>query len=174
MAASARGASPIRLSAFWLVPLTVLGIAIGSGFWLGGRRDLADLVWTVPTVIVAVRLAWSIVRDLLDGKAGVDIIALLAISGALLLGETFAAAVIAVMLATGDALERYAEGRANRELSALLGRAPQEVSRYRGGAVEVTPIAAVEPGDRLLVRPGEVVPVDGVVRGTVPSSTSRR
>ena len=97
MAASARGASPIRLSAFWLVPLTVLGIAVGSGFWLGGRRDLADLVWTVPTVIVAVRLAWSIVRDLLDGKAGVDIIALLAISGALLLGETFAAAVIAAM-----------------------------------------------------------------------------
>lgn len=166
MATSAPGESSFRLTAFWPVPLTVLGIVAGSGLWLGGRGDLADWAWAVPSLIVAVHLAWSIVRDLRRGQAGVDVIALLAISGALLLGETFAAAVIAVMLATGEALERYAEGRAHRELSALLGRAPQEVRRYRDGPVEIAPIEAVAPGDRLLIRPGEVIPVDGLVRGS--------
>ncbi len=61
-----------------------------------------------------------------------DVIALLAIAGAVAIGESFAAAVIAVMLATGEALETYAEGQAHRELTALLGRAPQDVRRYAG------------------------------------------
>jgi heavy metal translocating P-type ATPase len=120
----------------------------------------------LPSVVVGIRLVWSIVRDLLAGEAGVDVIAVLAIGGALALGEYFAASVIAVMLATGEALETYAEGRAHRELTALLGRAPQDVRRYRDGELEVVPIGEVRPDDRLLVRSGEVVPVDGVVRST--------
>ena len=151
----------------WLLVLTVTGLVVGIAASLAGRDDVAEVVWTIPTIIVAVRLAWSIVRDLLARKAGVDVIALLAIGGAIALDETFAAALIAVMLATGEALETYAEGRAHRELTALLGRAPQEVGRYQpDGALETVAIAAVVPGDRLLVRPGEVVPVDGLVRGT--------
>ena len=93
---------------------------------------MAGVVWTIPAVVVAVRLAWAILRDLAHGELGVDLIAILAIVGALLLGEPFAAGVIAVMLATGQALERYAQGRAQRELTALLGRAPRDVQRYRG------------------------------------------
>jgi len=70
------------------------------------------------------------------------------------------------MLATGEALEDFAEGRAKRELTALLARAPQHVSRYVDSDLEVVPVAEVTAGDRILVRPGEVVPVDGVVTGT--------
>lgn len=149
-----------------LLPLTVIGLCLGLGLSWAGSGDLAAWCWAIPSVLVGVRLAWSIVRDLIRGEAGVDVIAILAIGGALALGETFAAAVIGVMLATGEALEQYAEGRATRELSALLGRAPQNVSRYVDGQLEVVPIAAVVPGERLLVRPGEVVPVDGLVRGS--------
>jgi heavy metal translocating P-type ATPase len=150
---------------FALLALTVAGLVGGLLLTWTGHEDLATWVWAVPAVIVGVRLLWSIVRDLLAGAAGVDVIAVLAIAGALALGETFAAAVIAVMLATGEALETYAAGRARRELTALLGRAPQDVCRYRDEGLEVVPIGDVQVGDRLLVRPGEVVPVDGVVRG---------
>ena len=148
-----------------LLVLTIGGLVGGLILGWTGDEEAANWFWTVPTVVVGIRLVWSIGRDLLAGNAGVDVIAILAIAGALLLGETFAAAVIAVMLATGEALETYAEGRAHRELSALLGRAPQDVRRYTDDGLETCPIAVVQPGDRLLVRPGEVVPVDGLVRG---------
>ncbi len=150
---------------FALLGLTVVGLLAGLVLTWVGRHDLATWAWTVPTVFVGLRLLNSIVRDLLAREAGVDVIAILAIGGALALRETFAAALIAVMLATGEALETYAEGRARRELTALLGRAPQNVHRYVTTGLETVPIATVQPGDRLLVRPGEVVPVDGLVRG---------
>ncbi len=70
------------------------------------------------------------------------------------------------MLATGEALERYAQGRAHRELTALLGRAPRDVQRYVDDRLETMPIEAVAPGDLLAIRPGEVVPVDGMVVGS--------
>jgi heavy metal translocating P-type ATPase len=149
-----------------LLALTVTGLLVGILLTVARLPDLARYAWLVPSVVVAVRLAWSIVRDLLDRKAGVDVIALLAIGGALVLDETFAASVIALMLATGEALERYADGQARRELSALLGRAPQVVQRYLGTELETVAASAVNAGDRLLVRPGDVVPVDGVVRRT--------
>ncbi len=154
-----------RLRPFALLILTLVGLVAGLLLIWAGEDELAAWAWIVPSVVVGVRLAWSIVRDLLAGEAGVDVIAVLAIGGALALGELFAAAVIAVMLATGEALEDYAEGRAHRELTALLGRAPQQVQRHRGDGLETVAIGEVQPGDRLLVRPGEVVPVDGVVRG---------
>ena len=155
----------IRRAPLALLVLTLGGLLLGSGATWAGNEQLASWIWTIPAVIVGVRLAWSIIRDLLHREAGVDVIALLAIAGAIVIGESFAAAVIAVMLATGEALEAYAEGQASRELTALLGRAPQDVRRYTDGGLEVAPIASVVAGDRLLVRPGEVVPVDGMVHG---------
>src|SRR6478735_3436649 len=149
-----------------MLPMTVAGLLAGIALTWAGNTDVADLAWTVPSVVVAVRLAWAIVRDLAHGELGVDLIAILAIVGALALGEPFAAGVIAVMLATGEALERYAQGRAHRELTALLGRAPRDVQRYLDDRLETTPIEAVSPGDLLAIRPGEVVPVDGMVVGS--------
>ncbi len=132
---------------------------------MAGRDDLATIAWTVPAVVVGIWLAASIVADLLKGEAGVDVIAILAIGGALAFHEALTAAVIAVMLATGDALERYAEGRAHRELSALVSRAPRIVHRHEAGGIEDRQVGEVAVGDRLLVKPGEVVPVDGTVTG---------
>ncbi len=147
------------------LPVCAAGLALGLAFAAYGRDDLATIAWVVPSAIVGVRLAWSIVRGLLAGAAGVDVIAILAIGGALATEEFVAAAIIALMLATGEALERYADGRAHRELTALLARAPREVHRYEQDALVTRPIDAVIVGDRLLVMPGEVVPVDGLVDG---------
>src|SRR6185503_9365 len=148
-----------------LLPLTLISLVVGLVLAWSGADVTAFWVWTFPAGIVGIRLLWSIVRDLLARQAGVDVIAVLAIGGAIALGEALAASVIALMLATGEALETFAEGRAQRELSALLGRAPKVVQRFVEGGLETVALEAVRPGDRLLVRPGEVVPVDGIVRG---------
>jgi heavy metal translocating P-type ATPase len=148
-----------------MLPLTVAGLVAGLAATAAGNDALAWWCWTLPAVLVGAWLVISIVRDLLERKAGVDVIAVLAIAGALLLDESLTAAVIAVMLATGDALERYAEGRAHRELSALVSRAPRVVHRHEDGSIADRPVADVIVGDRLLVKPGEVVPVDGSVIG---------
>ena len=148
-----------------LLPLTAGGLVLGLVATVVGLEGLAWWAWTVPAAIVGIWLAASIVADLLAREAGVDVIAVLAIVGALLFGESLAAAVIAVMLATGQWLERFAAGRAHRELSALISRAPRIVHRHEDGTIVDRPIADVVAGDRLLVKPGEVVPVDGTVMG---------
>jgi heavy metal translocating P-type ATPase len=148
-----------------MLPLTLAGLFGGLLATVAGNEALAWWCWTLPAAVVGAWLLLSIVRDLLERKAGVDVIAVLAIGGALLLDESLTAAVIAVMLATGDALERYAEGRAHRELSALVSRAPRIVHRHEEGSIADRPVADVAVGDRLLVKPGEVVPVDGNVMG---------
>jgi heavy metal translocating P-type ATPase len=148
-----------------LLPVSLGGLVLGVGLWVTGRADAAAVVWAVPATLVALWLAASIVADLLAGEAGVDVIAILAIVGALVFNEPLTAVVIAVMLATGDALERYAEGRAHRELTALVSRAPRLVHRHEAGGIADRPVSDVAEGDRLLVKPGEVVPVDGFVAG---------
>jgi heavy metal translocating P-type ATPase len=138
-------------------------IGLGVALLLTGRTAAADLVLALAVLGALVPLTWGVARTVIGGHAGVDTIALIAMAGALALGEYLAGAVIALMLSGGNALERLAEGRARRELSALLDRAPR-IARKRAGTelVEVG-VDAVEPGDVLVVRPGEAVPVDGIV-----------
>ncbi|HEX9123983.1 MAG TPA: heavy metal translocating P-type ATPase [Actinomycetota bacterium] len=151
---------PRDLSRLFLAA-SVVGIATGGILRLVGAKDGAEVAWALTTAVGIVPLAWSVIRDLLHGETGVDPIALLAMVGALALGNYLAGAVIALMLSSGQSLEAYADSRAHRELSALLARAPRIVHRYVDGSLESVPIDQVRPGDQLLVKKGEVVPVDG-------------
>ena len=143
----------------------ILALAVGAVLSVAGNPQAADLLWAAITAAVGIRLAVSIAIDLSHRQAGVDIIAVLAVIGALILGEYLAGAVIALMLTTGTALEAYAEGRATRELSGLLARAPRVVHRYEDARLVTRSVEEVAAGDLLLVKPGEVVPVDGLVVG---------
>ena len=145
--------------------LALAGLAGGVGAWLAGAGRLSDLLLSLTVAVGLVPLAVSVARSVWRREPGVDLIALLAMAGALALGEVLAGAVIAVMLASGRLLEAYAAGRAGRELHALLERAPRVVHRYQDGRLASPPLEEVRPGDRLLVKPGEVVPVDGLVQG---------
>ena len=139
--------------------------AIGAGglLHLAGQPEAGDAVWAVATAVVLVPLTWSVGRTLLRGDVGVDAIALVAMAAALALGEYLAGAVVGLMLAGGNALEDYAAGRARRELSALVARAPRVAHRRVGDVVEEVPVEELAPGDLVVVRAGEVVPVDGIV-----------
>ena len=144
------------------------GLVVGGGLWLAGARGPADVVWAAAVVVILVPLGISVTRDLLHRETSVDLIALLAMLGSLALGQYLAGAVVGLMLSGGQALERYASDRARRELKALLARAPRTVSIYRNGDLATVDVADVMAGDMLLIKPGEVVPVDGVVARGAP------
>jgi heavy metal translocating P-type ATPase len=150
-------------SATVFLAVSVVGIATGGAFRLAGNTHAADLAWAITTAVGLVPIVWEVVVGVARRQPGVDVIAVLAMGGALALGEYLAGAVIALMLATGRSLEEFADTRAHRELSALLERAPRTAHRYAGGELRSIPIDDVGPGDRLLVKRGEVVPVDGIL-----------
>jgi heavy metal translocating P-type ATPase len=148
---------------YLLLGWVLLGLAIGGLLHLAGRADLAGWAWSAAGLPVALHVGIGLVRSLLGGRIGVDAVALAAILGAVLLGEEAAAAVIGLMVAGGEALEAWAEGRATRALTDLMARAPRRAARIEGEAVTEIDVAEIRPGDLLLVRPGETVPADGVL-----------
>jgi P-type E1-E2 ATPase len=123
------------------------------------------VAWTVTTILGILAAGWWVIDSVRHGRLGVDVIALLALCGALAVHEELAGAVIAVMLATGRALEAWAAGRARRELRTLAERAPRHAHRHQTDELETVPLETVTPGDLIMVRPGEVVPLDGLVEG---------
>jgi heavy metal translocating P-type ATPase len=146
-----------------LPPLVVLSIIAGGIAHLAGAPVVGDAVWAVSLIAVLVPLTIGVARSLWAGDVGVDAIALLAIAAALALGQFLAGAVVALMLSGGNALEAAAARRARRELTALLERAPRIAHRRGASGVEEVAVEAVVSGDVVLIRAGEVVPVDGVV-----------
>jgi heavy metal translocating P-type ATPase len=146
-----------------LLAIALAGLAAGLALRFGGRADLAQAVWFAGVVPVLAALVAEILHSLARGEVGLDIVAALSMSAALGFGETLAAAVVALMYSGGTFLESFAEGRARREMRDLLARVPRTATRHRNGGLEEVPLDEVAPGDRLLIRQGDVVPVDGHV-----------
>ncbi|MEO9902892.1 MAG: heavy metal translocating P-type ATPase, partial [Nisaea sp.] len=155
-----------RLLGRLLIGIATTGLAAGLITWQLDHDKAATWIWGLATLPVVVSLAVSIVRDLLAGRMGVDAVALLSMSAALALGETLAGVVVAVMYAGGNVLEDFAVSRAERNLKSLTDRAPRTAHRYIDGTLEDIDVEQVAMHDRLLVRTGEIVPVDGVVLET--------
>ena len=143
--------------------IALSGLIGGIGLRLAGTIDLAEAAWVAGAVPVLGALVVEIVRSLFRGEIGLDIVAALSMSAALVFGETLAAAVVALMYSGGTFLESFAEGRARREMRGLLSRVPRTASRHRDGALEEVPLDEIVPGDLLLIRQGDVAPVDGTV-----------
>lgn len=143
--------------------VALAGLLLGLALHFSGRIEAAAVAWTVGVIPVLAALLTEILRSLWRGEVGLDIVAALSMSAALTFGETLAAAVVAVMYSGGTFLESFAEGRARREMQDLLSRVPRTATRHRNGELEDVPLDDVEPGDRLLIRQGDVVPVDGTI-----------
>ena len=146
-----------------LLIIALLGLAAGVGLYLAGKPDLARIAWTGGVIPVLAALVVEIVRSLWRGEVGLDVVAALSMSSALVFGEALAAAVVALMYSGGTFLESFAEGRARREMHDLLSRVPRTATRHRDGALDEVPLGEIVPGDLLLVRQGDVAPVDGTV-----------
>ena len=121
-----------------------------------------DLPWALGGLIGLVPSIKWVIDELKDKQMGSDVLAIFSIVGALLISEFFAAAVISFMLASGRALESWAEGRAESALKSLIDRMPKLANRIsKDGQLETIEVDKVQTGDRLIVKSGEIVPVDG-------------
>lgn len=154
---------PCVNSARLLLAWVLFGLSAGIVLQLSGQPAYATIAWAAASLPVALHVALGVLRSLLGGRLGVDVIALFSILGALVLDEAAAAAVIALMVAGGEALESWAEGRAQGALTDLLARAPRGAARISNGEISEITLDAIAPGDLLLVRPGETVPADGTL-----------
>jgi heavy metal translocating P-type ATPase len=147
----------------FLAGFTAVGLITGILAKLTGYGGWADSIWASVTVVVLIFLLLEIISSLARGNIGLDIVAALSMSAALVFGERLAAAIVALMYAGGQYLEGFAEKAARRDMTALLSRVPQSTLRHLDGRLEEVAIDLVSPGDRLLIRRGDVVPVDGTV-----------
>jgi heavy metal translocating P-type ATPase len=146
-----------------LMVIALTGLVLGVIAWFVGRSDWASWCWASGTMPVAVGLLASMVRDFLAGRMGVDAVAFVSMSGALVLGQNLAGIVVAVMYAGGNILEDFAVARAERDLRSLVDRAPKVAHRRVASTIEDVPIEQVAVGDDILVRAGEIIPVDGII-----------
>lgn len=147
------------------VTATILVALIGLGLWLSEATPALPWLFSGFALLVAAWQMVGMVKELRRGTWGVDILAITAIIATVLVGEYLASLIIVLMLTGGEALEDYAANRAKRELNSLLKRAPQIAHRVGASATDVedVPATSVTVGDTLLVRPAEIVPVDGAL-----------
>ncbi|MCU0277478.1 MAG: heavy metal translocating P-type ATPase [Candidatus Nanopelagicales bacterium] len=138
--------------------LAVSVVLLVTGILVEPARQPA---WALAGGLGAVAALVAVVRGLRQGRGGVDILALLAIAGALAIGEFFAAAILTVMIGTGQFLEERAQARAERELNLLAKRAPRFARRVRDDQVTEIDVDQVAIGDLLMLAAGDIVAVDG-------------
>ncbi|WP_408594611.1 heavy metal translocating P-type ATPase (plasmid) [Paracoccus marcusii] len=148
-----------------LLAVAVLGLLSGLGLLAAGRPDAAALAFGAGVIPVLAALLAQILHSLARREVGLDIVAALSMSAALIFGETLAAAVVALMYSGGTFLEGFAAGRARREMTDLLSRVPRTATLHRGDCLVEVALDRIRPGDLLLIRQGAVAPVDGTVAG---------
>ena len=148
-----------------LMMFVLVGLATGVMLWLTGAEMALGVTAYLVLGIVIVITAIDMFKDLMRGRWGLDILAVIAMIATLAVQEYVAGLIIALMLTGGEALEDLAARRASRELDQLLNRAPAFAGRIHPvtGEVERIAIEEVKVGDELLVRSSEILPVDGVL-----------
>ena len=132
-------------------------------FWLAGRGDIANWILLAVALLGGLPLLWETLKQLFHREFGVDLIAILSIGGSIVLEQYLAGALVVLMMSGGEALEAYALRRARSSLSALAERAPRSAHIWRGEELITIPAEQVEVDMVIVVKPGELVPVDGVV-----------
>ena len=141
----------------------IVAIVVALGLQLSGLGTATNWVLGVSSSVMVVFMLVDMVRTLRDGRFGVDILAATAIVTAILLGEFWAGMVVVLMLTGGEALEDYAEKRAKTELTSLIQNRPSKTRVLRGKKRVELAVDRIKIKDKVVVLPGEVIPVDGVV-----------
>lgn len=151
----------MQFKKFWITVI-VGALALFSEFVLKNDK-LAYLIVLIAGGLLALKMLVEMIKTLREGKYGVDILAITAIISTLAVGDYWASLMILIMLTGGEALEEYASRRASRELKSLLDNSPRQAHCLRNDRVVDLPVDEVQVDDIVLVKPNEIVPVDGVI-----------
>ncbi len=159
---------PLAKLSKWLsypLPLLALsGLILGLIFYFPlHRKEISEWIWLTTLITCGAPIVFQTVKGMLKGEFASDIVAMLAILTALFMGEAFAGAVVVLMQSGGEALENFGMKRASSSLKALLERAPRFAFRKIDGSIEKIDVKEVQIGDILMVRPGDLIPVDGTI-----------
>lgn len=150
-----------------LFTITLLTLLAGVALHYTGNSNYAKILLSTVALIAALPLVYSMWKDFRTGSYGLDVLAITAIVAAVILGQYWAAIVVVLMLTGGESLEDYAERKAQRELDSLLKNAPQSAHVIRKGKPLDVKVSELKVGDRILIKPGEIVPVDStIIEGT--------
>lgn len=137
-----------------------LGVIVRFGW---GQIQLSDWIWFITLIAGGFPIVLQTIQKMIQGQFAVDIIAMLAILVAFFSWQPFAGAVVVLMQSGGEAIEAYGMRRASSSLTALLQRAPRRALRKKENRLEDIPVEEVMVGDLLVIRPGDLVPVDGTI-----------
>ncbi len=147
---------PIPVFAFF-------GLITGILFFISGQQLIAHYIWYATLILGGAPIVLQTFIGMIKGKFAADIVALLAIITAIIMQQSFAGAVVVLMQSGGEALEKYGLRRASSSLSALLARAPRIAHRKKDGSLEDIDVKEIKVGDSLVIRPGDLIPVDGTI-----------
>lgn len=136
---------------------------IGLGLYVSGYHTATKWVVSSVALIAVAKLLYGMLEDIRSGIYGIDILAAVAIITSIILGQYWAALVIVLMLTGGKGLEDFAENRARSELDSLLKRVPQQAHLLKSHKLVEVAVSSLRVGDKILIKPGEMVPVDAVI-----------
>jgi heavy metal translocating P-type ATPase len=140
----------------------ILGLFVGTLFhWPLNQSILGQWIWFITLIGGGAPIVWDTFRGMLRKHFASDIVAMMAIVAAILLNDAIPGVVIVIMQSGGKALEDYAYRRASSSLDALLARSPRIAHRRKGASLEEINVSDIQVGDLLVVRPGDLIPVDG-------------
>ncbi len=146
------------------IPLFVFfGLIAGIILYAFGHPMMAHYVWMSTLILGGAPIIWHTLQGMFKGQFASDIVAMLAIITALIMNQTFAGAIVVLMQSGGEAIEKYGLRRASSSLTALLARAPRHARKKIDGALVEIEIKEVRVGDILVVRQGDLIPVDGTI-----------
>ncbi len=149
--------------------LTLIGLIVGGALQVTHAEQTGKIVWLATLIICGIPVVWQTIREMLHKHFVADIVAMLAIIVSIVLNDAFPGVIIVLMQSGGKALEDYAYRRASSSLDNLLSRAPRIAHKKVDQGLEDVQVSKINIGDILVIRPGDLIPVDGIIL----SSTAR-
>ncbi len=140
-----------------------IGLMLGIAVFFLVSGSSANIVWYVTLVIGGAPLVYQTIRKMLSGRFAADVVAMLAILVSIILQQSFAGAIIVLMQSSGEGIEQYGFRQASSSLTALLARAPKIARKRVGAHIEEVDATKVNVGDAVVIRRGDLIPVDGTV-----------